>query len=585
MLPSAFHFCTWNIHIILISSIFLDLAQTREIHCLGTQCQNTFINCAPRENCHVYCSDSESCRGSVINCPLKGDCTVECDASNSCENAIIDATVTAGNFELICDKTNSNDHCRGVTVYGSTLSHNFYTFNISCNNNMRSCMNSEIHCPLNADCHLACNGHEACSYANIYGPDGTGSVDLHCNAERACFHTLIDGSHSSQLYIRDCTQYKSCFDLIIMCPPNTNGRKNCFLQGNNNLGIDQETPTPTLQPSVSPTLSPTSPTNTPTATPSISPTLSPTLQPTLHPILHEMIIYAVNGWNDLDIQYTGSYGNNHGGRMLCGSQYSVSCDLASKAWSCANDALCSTNFVGISATSTTKASIGPISADSISTSTSQPNPVDHPVTTEAVKHYSDPGESHPTEPYTVNQNDATKNTVQRDTGELMIIGGICFVLAVCVCVGWAQVSKECREKKLSHQQLASPPENVGDGLSEIERRRSSRSRASSRSQQQRKIPIKDEEDEPHIVALEGPKPYQPAPPPGQINVYEQHERLEQEQRLKNIQAQNPQNIVHVKDNVDNSVMGKLSIVIEDEEKKGLNQQYRRQQQQIYYSSK
>ena len=47
-------------------------------------------------------------------------------------------------------------------------------------------------------------------------------------------------------------------------------------------------------------------------------------------------IYAVNGWKDIDVQYTGNYGASHGGKMFCGEGYTQKCDIAKNGWTCSS---------------------------------------------------------------------------------------------------------------------------------------------------------------------------------------------------------------------------------------------------------
>ena len=218
-------------------------AMAAHILCTGTTCQRTFINCPTRGDCEVECLDPLSCVESVINCPLYGDCLIICSNQQSCVDVTVDATLSSGNFKLICD--NGSDHCRRIKVYGSTLylnnqqqiqqqqplhSPNPYSFNVTCNGNERSCMNSEIHCPLNGDCYIGCNGIQSCSYSYLIGPN-YGEVDIGCNNDQSCFDSTINAAQSSALYISGCTEYKSCMDLSIYCPPNLNGVKNCHITG------------------------------------------------------------------------------------------------------------------------------------------------------------------------------------------------------------------------------------------------------------------------------------------------------------------------------------------------------------------
>ena len=199
------------------------------ILCTGTNCQRTFINCPTRGNCEVACQGTESCIESVINCPLFGDCMINCGGQKSCIDITIDATLSSGNFKLLCD--NGIDNCRRIKIYGSTLFFDHrYTFNVTCNGDERSCMNSEIHCGLNSDCYIGCHGFQSCPYANLIGPD-YGSMGVGCNNLESCFDANINAAMASSLSIAGCTESRSCLDVAIYCPPNLNGVKQCHITG------------------------------------------------------------------------------------------------------------------------------------------------------------------------------------------------------------------------------------------------------------------------------------------------------------------------------------------------------------------
>ena len=47
-------------------------------------------------------------------------------------------------------------------------------------------------------------------------------------------------------------------------------------------------------------------------------------------------IYAVNGWDDIEINYSGASGTE-GGTMHCGQNYGTTCDIATDKWICEHD--------------------------------------------------------------------------------------------------------------------------------------------------------------------------------------------------------------------------------------------------------
>eukprot|EP01084_Bolivina_argentea_P272144 463265_1 len=259
------------------------------IDCASQPCQNTIIDCLPHQDCFVSCDDEQSCIASVINCPVSGDCSIECSGDQACQDMIINATSSNGNFNLVCE--HSTDHCKGIKVYGSTLKTNTGTFTVTCNGDLRACVNSHIHCPITGHCSISCNADTSCRSSQISGPSIQGDLSIACNGERSCFDAIFNGKTSSTLDITGCTASESCSDLTIYCPPNTNGDKHCFMEGNNNLNRDANGGT---------------------------------------------IIYAIHGFDDIQITYSGTFDASHGGQMFCGNHYDLLCDIKSDDWSCTN---------------------------------------------------------------------------------------------------------------------------------------------------------------------------------------------------------------------------------------------------------
>eukprot|EP01084_Bolivina_argentea_P064562 117728_1 len=113
---------------------------------------------------------------------------------------------------------------------------------------------------------------------------------IDCIGSDACTSLSVDARYSSKLLISDCYTYipnslhyntAKCQDITMFIPPNTNGQKNCYLAGDN--------------------------------------------------ALNALKIYAVNGWNDIDMTYTGTFYAPTGslGTMYCTSDYSEPCEIHS----------------------------------------------------------------------------------------------------------------------------------------------------------------------------------------------------------------------------------------------------------------
>ena len=218
---------------VLILNLFITI-KASIINCnTTTNCQNSTINCSPNEDCTVSCDGLTSCSKSVINCPLIGDCNIECSGSNSCNDATVNALLSTGNFNIDCQSTNA---CRYITIYGSMQENPNPTqgqnnqFNVNCNKNQRSCADSTINCPKHSDCTVSCKSRNSCKSALIVSPEQN-DLTVNCLNDQSCLETIIDGKDSSQLHINGCSQTQSCSELSVYCPENTNGQKNCHIEG------------------------------------------------------------------------------------------------------------------------------------------------------------------------------------------------------------------------------------------------------------------------------------------------------------------------------------------------------------------
>eukprot|EP01083_Nonionella_stella_P231708 818034_1 len=287
------HYCV----LILLHSI---LASTSALQreCSGyrpNKCTSPIL-CNEDEDCVITCNKL-GCESSEIYCPLHGNCTIICQGLHSCTGATIYANSSIGNFDLICQANYANSNgnaCRNIKVFGNTLpssSSNTTTdhFNIIC----ETCPTAEIHCAHSTDCQITCNGTmDSCQQMQIIGPLSN-ELYIQCEGTNACRNAIVSAYDTSDLFIDGCSDpySNSCANLTVYCPSATN-TKHCHLEGDNNLAMVQ--------------------------------------------------LYAVDGWNDIDIDYFGQY-PHASGTMHCGSDYTISCDISSDSWSCADTSLCATN--------------------------------------------------------------------------------------------------------------------------------------------------------------------------------------------------------------------------------------------------
>ncbi len=238
---------------------------------------------------------------AIINCPAQGDCNIDCHGLYACQDATVNATQSLGQIRINCDS--SIDDCRNLKVYGSKLeTANVSThLSVSCNGVSRSCVNSEIHCPVNGDCAVLCNGDSSCQWSRVTGPNN-GDLRIECNDERSCFDAIFNGANANKMDTKGCMATDSCLDLTLYCPSRTAlAGPNCFLEGNTNLGTQMDGG-------------------------------------------HGLRIYAVNGWTDILINYHGTfdeysdddYDDECVGHMFCGFAYDIACDIPFDRWECSN---------------------------------------------------------------------------------------------------------------------------------------------------------------------------------------------------------------------------------------------------------
>eukprot|EP01084_Bolivina_argentea_P119359 211644_1 len=290
------------------------------IFCLGLHsCSHSTINCKEGYECNILCNTTESCLSTTINCPSDQKCSINCRADSSCKYSVINCPVN-NTCDIICanycdesyncyDKAQHScshsqiicpihGHCNILCgYYGCTknlIDGGLYApLNLDCLGDA-ACRSSEIICPQNADCFINCEyGMNACSASILCPMDHNCYVN--CDGQWGCYNLEIDAKESTALALTGCTRASNCQDINIYCPPHSSDKKNCFIEGTNDLfGSD----------------------------PSITNGVT-------------MTFYAQNGWNDID--FSGYSGTIYGGNvalLYCTESYSESCVISSSSWSC-----------------------------------------------------------------------------------------------------------------------------------------------------------------------------------------------------------------------------------------------------------
>mmetsp|Transcript_73287 Transcript_73287/g.65980 ORF Transcript_73287/g.65980 Transcript_73287/m.65980 type:complete len:335 (-) Transcript_73287:61-1065(-) len=280
--------------------VYFTLSYSHDCSDTNSLCKNSKIECLSNQDCFVSCSGDKLCQNSIIECPINGNCNIECRGYKSCQNLIINATLSiTGNINILCQ--DASQECESLSIYGSIYDDTNTQqtdLSLKCNGDLRSCHKSNIHCPVSGDCLIQCQSDESCKNNSISGPIN-GDLMVQCTGESSCIQSTIKAENADELDLSGCSRSDSCLDLTIHCPPMTNiTNPNCFIQGNDNLGSYSG---------------------------------------------QGINIYAMNGWQDVEVSYSGSYGLRHQGTMHCGSGYNSQCSFASSEWSCIDeDAFCNT---------------------------------------------------------------------------------------------------------------------------------------------------------------------------------------------------------------------------------------------------
>eukprot|EP01084_Bolivina_argentea_P277579 473932_1 len=144
-------------------------------------------------------------------------------------------------------------------------------------------INAIITCNTDEDCNISsCEGNRKCLSETIQCPIDY-KCTIACTGTLSCVGITINASLSSELIINGCSDSSTCSLSEIYCPIN-NSTKKCSISGNNN-------------------------------------------------IRHGIHYYAINGWADINVNYTGDYSVDSS-KMHCLSDYSISCSLANHSFQC-----------------------------------------------------------------------------------------------------------------------------------------------------------------------------------------------------------------------------------------------------------
>eukprot|EP01083_Nonionella_stella_P189236 699383_1 len=162
-----------------------------------------------------------------------------------------------------------------------------------------SCNSETITCPSNQDCTINCPA-QSCQSATIYGPSGW-KLTLTCRDNFACEQATIYAQTTSQ-FTSNCPGQGACQGITFYVPYSAGGAPKAVFTGDSTYGW---------------------------ALGSLC-----------------VRVYAVGGFNDVDIQVTESqYATSGCGYMYCTESYSQSCSIdrkrsSSESWQCSSSTYC-----------------------------------------------------------------------------------------------------------------------------------------------------------------------------------------------------------------------------------------------------
>eukprot|EP00486_Rosalina_sp_Unknown_P003551 CAMPEP_0201573802 /NCGR_PEP_ID=MMETSP0190_2-20130828/17854_1 /ASSEMBLY_ACC=CAM_ASM_000263 /TAXON_ID=37353 /ORGANISM="Rosalina sp." /LENGTH=361 /DNA_ID=CAMNT_0048001199 /DNA_START=580 /DNA_END=1665 /DNA_ORIENTATION=- len=160
----------------------------------------------------------------------------------------------------------------------------------------------------------------------------------------------------------------------------------------------------------------------------------------------------MNGWQDVDITYSGSYGLRHQGKMHCGVEYDTQCPFDSASWSCDDpDAYC--NEV-VSPETPTPTDAPAVSSTAVNTDYTEPVDIDTDTNTVDTDDYI--SNYNTTKYIKFNPADAKDNYENTSLGMILISIGLLGMAALCVLCGAIRKYCDKAHRKLSNMGIKSP---------------------------------------------------------------------------------------------------------------------------------
>lgn len=167
--------------------------------CTEADCADATIDCPTNADCHITCDENKACYNATISWPVEaeGYGTLSCIGEESCIDVNHPVPDPDEEYSIVCGLK----ACTTTTGVEGTSP------------------GSEMHCPRNADCHIACDGIKSCRLASIDWPE-SGYGTLSCDGESACTSVLHPIPEPNTDYTITCSGYAACQSSTIRCPSN-----------------------------------------------------------------------------------------------------------------------------------------------------------------------------------------------------------------------------------------------------------------------------------------------------------------------------------------------------------------------------
>eukprot|EP01083_Nonionella_stella_P066452 175010_1 len=240
---------------------------------------------------YYQCSNDNPCNASVIHCPFNAGCFLKCDGSYACNGLALE-WIEWQKHSLSCYSEDGS--CRGVTIMPADDNVDYV---LRCDEDYM-CEYATVHCPKNASCTLFCSETYSCRRAVIYGPINHPFTvvclgDYYANVVGMCQSMFIHAENTSFFTLQGCYPWGACRFVSVWFPPSS---------GSVTKAIIYATPIEAHG-------------------------------------LNDVSFYAVNGWNDVVIDFSFDEWNPKKsleiyGKMHCSQDYSIVCTLLPTEWRC-----------------------------------------------------------------------------------------------------------------------------------------------------------------------------------------------------------------------------------------------------------